>query len=132
MTSLLSSVMLLVFTESITSSASLEFSFSLTLSILLRFWGFDKLSFLISSTVFPNMFYFSTVSVLLYLINSSGFFLTLTSSSSSCAIYCSVTCCIGSVPVWFCSFCWASLLFSPLSASLLISSNCSCDSQPFF
>ena len=131
LTSLLSSVMLLVCTESITSSTSLVFSFNLTLSILLRFWGFGKLFFFISSTIFENMFCFSTVSLLQWLINSSAFSLPLPSSSSSCAICRSFTCCIGSVPTRFCSSCWASTLFSPLSKSLIFS-DCSYDSQPFF
>ena len=64
LTSLLSSVMLLVCIESIISLTSLVFSFNLTQSILLRFWGFGKLFFFISSTIFSSMFYFSTVSIL--------------------------------------------------------------------
>ena len=62
--SVLSSVILLVCTESIISSASLIFSFSLTLSILLRFWGLGKLSFFINSTILSSMFCFSTGSTL--------------------------------------------------------------------
>ena len=56
LTSLLSSGMPLVCAESITTSTSLVFSFNLTLSILIRFWGFDKLSFFISLTIFSSMF----------------------------------------------------------------------------
>lgn len=67
------------------------------------------------TTIFAKCIY-----ILLY-YSFPEWFLFLVSSS-----------CIGSVLVQFCSSCWASTLFSSLSASLLIFSNCSCDSQPFF
>ena len=56
LTSWLSSTMLLFCTLSITSTTSLVFSVNLTLSIHLRLWGFGKLSFFISSTIFSSKF----------------------------------------------------------------------------
>ena len=132
LTSLFSSVMLFVCAESITSSTSLVFYFNLTLSILYRFVGFGKMSFFNSLTIFPSTFCFLLCQ---YCCNWSivpdFLHLSLCSTPFS-ATCCSVTCRIGSVPVRYCSSSWASALFSPLSTSLLLSSNCSCDNQPFF
>ena len=119
LTSLLPSVMLLVCTESITSSASLIFLFSFTL-ILFRFWGFGKLSFFISSKNFSSMFCLSTVSILPQFINEFAFSSPLTSFSSFCVICCFVNCCIGSVLARFCYSYSASKLFLLLSSTSVV------------
>ena len=118
--------------KSINSWTCLLFSFNIILSVLLSFLQFGKLPFFISSTIFPSMFCFSTVSILPYLINSSAISSPLLSSSSSSAICHSVTCFIGAKPMRLYSSWWASTLLSLLSTSLLISSNRSCYNQPFF
>lgn len=74
LTRLLSSVILLVCTKCIASFTNLFFSLNLTLSVfLLRFWSFGKSFFFNSSKIFKSMVWFSTVSKLSQLINSSAF-----------------------------------------------------------
>ena len=50
--------------QCLTLSISSVFSFNVILSILFKFWGFGKLSFSNSSTIFPSIFCFSIVSIL--------------------------------------------------------------------